>query len=83
MINAPATATDHAAVSTALLAYPDADAIAARLTRYPDLLSLVIDAGGIPTYRPSLSEEGDAGILADAYDMAQILRRDGRRASRM
>lgn len=83
-MNAPATDTDRAIVAQVIADIPDADALADRLTAFSDLLSLTVDTGGAPWYRPSIETcNRPHGVrLADAYDRVQALRGDPRRAFR-
>lgn len=65
-------------------ALPELDALAATWTASPDLAALVVDPGGVKSYRPSLRGSGngraDRERLADAYDRVQEARGDDRRA---
>lgn len=83
-INPPATPDDIAIVGALTARDPDLDATARRLTGRT-LLGMVIDEGGIPTYRFSLDicSRPASVVLADAYDAAQASRGDPRRIYRM
>lgn len=60
------------------------DDIVQRRTAFRDFLDLVFDPGGSPNYRPSLytNDHHELFRLANAYDYAQLKRKDPRRAYR-
>jgi len=76
--------TDADCEAVAAIATPALDAATRRFTRWNSLLDLVIDQGGIATWRPSLEtcRSDEARALADGYDAAQAARGDSRRAYR-
>lgn len=82
--NAPPTAEDERVCKRVAERYPEADALAAKYHNHKTLLALVVDEGGIPSYRPTLDccAHPELEQLADAYDTAQDLRRDARMAYR-
>ncbi len=83
-LNPRPTDTDRAIVAALAARDPELEITAARLTGRT-LLDLVIDPGGIPTWRPSfdMCHRPATIALADAYDAAQIERGDPRRVYRM
>lgn len=83
-VNPPATDADRAMVGALTSRDPELEVTAARLTGRT-LLDLVVDPGGIPTYRPSFytCHRPATIALADAYDAAQASRGDPRRVYRM